>query len=91
MNKQLDQLIADSKGKFFSITFTKKDGTRRTINGKNSYKRLVKGVDSPATAALKSAGYCSFVNRNSSGWVCAHKENLLTFKCGKIEETFTMI
>jgi hypothetical protein len=91
MNNQLDDLIAATKGKFFSITFTKKDGTSRTINGKNRYNRLVKGVGSPATTALKERGYCSFVNRNASGWVSAHKENVLTFKCGKIEETFVMI
>ena len=91
MINQLDDLIASTKGKFFSITFTKKDGTSRTINGKNCYNRLVKGVGSPATDALKQGGYTSFVNRNRDGWVSAHKENVLTFKCGKIRETFVMI
>ena len=29
--KTLDQLIAETKGKFFSVTFTKKDGTERVM------------------------------------------------------------
>jgi hypothetical protein len=51
----------------------------------------VKGVGSPATVALKEGGYTSFVNRNRDGWVSAHKENVLSLKCGKIQETFVMI
>lgn len=90
MINQLDDLIASTKGKFFSITFTKKDGTSRTINGKNCYNRLVKGVGSPATDALKESGYASFVNRNRNGWVCAQKENVVTFKCGKIQHSWSL-
>ena len=92
VNKTLDQLIAETKGKFFSVTFTKKDGSVRTINGKDKYRRLLAG----GTNRVEGLGYISFVNRNASNiltkkggqWACAHKEGVLTFKCGEIKAEF---
>jgi hypothetical protein len=86
--KTLDQLITETKGKFFSVTFTKKDGSVRTINGKDMYMRLLAG----GKFAASESGYVPFVNRNASnilnkkggGWVSAHKDEVITFKCGKI-------
>jgi hypothetical protein len=95
MNKTLDELIAETKGKFFSVTFTKKDGSVRTINGKDKYRRLLAG----GTNRVEGLGYVSFVNRNAAGvktpakgnWACAHKQEVLTFKCGKIKAEFMNI
>ena len=95
VNKTLDQLIAETKGKFFSITFTKKDGSVRTINGKDKYRRLLAG----GTNRVQDMGYVSFVNRNAAGvktptkgnWACAHKQEVLTFKCGDIKAEFVKI
>ena len=95
MNKTLDELIAETKGKFFSVTFTKKDGSVRTINGKDKYHRLLAGENE----RLKGMGYVPFVNRNASntltkkggGFVVAHKEGVLTFKCGEIKAEFVKI
>lgn len=78
----LSALIKNTKGKFFSITFIKKNGEKRTINGKDFYRRLIKGTGESNVAA---AGYDSFVNRNKEGWACAKSENVVFFKCGKIE------
>jgi hypothetical protein len=93
--KTLDQLIAETKGKFFSITFTKANGSVRTINGKDVYKRLL--VGGKFTASEK--GYIPFINRNApnilnkkgGGWVCAHKDEVMKFKCGKITAEFSNI
>jgi hypothetical protein len=93
--KTLDQLIAETKGKFFSITFTKANGSVRTINGKDVYKRLL--VGGKFTASEK--GYIPFINRNApnilnkkgGGWVCAHKDEVMKFKCGKIQTEFSNI
>jgi hypothetical protein len=93
--KTLDQLIAETKGKFFSITFTKANGSVRTINGKDVYKRLL--VGGKFTASEK--GYIPFINRNApnilnkkgGGWVCAHKDEVVKFKCGKIQTEFSNI
>jgi len=86
--KQIDSLIADTKGKFFSLKFIKKDGTIRTINGKDRYNRLVKGMGSPATDALKAKGYKNAVNRNGESWVSFMPEKVVEFKCGAVHKTF---
>jgi len=86
--KQIDSLIADTKGKFFRLTFIKKDGTLRTINGKDKYHRLVKGTGSPATKALKEQGYKNAVNRNGEGWVSFMPEKVVEFRCGAVHKTF---
>jgi len=39
--QSLDELIVATKGKFFSVTFVKKDGSIRVVNGKDKYHRLL--------------------------------------------------
>jgi hypothetical protein len=80
MQVELDNLIAETKGKFFSITFVKKDGSVRVINGKDKYQRLLKG----GVNHVKDAGYVPFVNRNTETWASAHKDAVVTFRCGKL-------
>jgi hypothetical protein len=80
MQTELDNLIAQTKGKFFSITFVKKDGTVRVINGKDKYQRLLKGGVNNVTVA----GYVPFVNRNTETWASAHKDAIVTFRCGSL-------
>jgi hypothetical protein len=87
--KTIDTLIAEAKGKFFSITFEKKDGTLRTINGKDKYLRLIAGaVSTPSIDGLRDAGYNSAVNRNREQWFSFQPEKVKAFKCGKVERTF---
>ena len=86
--KNIETLIAASKGKFFTIKFEKLDGTVRTINAKNRYNRLIKGTGSPATDALKEKGFKNAVNRNRGTWFSFLPEKVIEFKCGKIHETF---
>lgn len=80
MQTELDNLIAQTKGKFFSITFVKNDGTTRVINGKDKYQRLLKG----GSDTVRAAGYVPFVNRNTETWASAHKNSVVTFKCGTL-------
>jgi len=86
--KQIDSLIAEAKGKFFTLKFIKKDGTLRVINAKDKYNRLIKGTGSPATKALKQKGYQNAVNRNLESWVSFMPEKVVEFKCGAIHKTF---
>ena len=86
--KKIDALIEKTKGKFFTLKFIKKDGTLRTINGKDKYNRLIVGTGSPATDALKAKGYKNAVNRNGESWVSFMPEKVVEFKCGAIHETF---
>jgi hypothetical protein len=41
------QLIRDTKGKFFTVTFTKKDGTTRVMNARLGVKAYLKGGELP--------------------------------------------
>lgn len=84
MKREIDNLIAATKGKFFSITFEKKDGTVRIINGKDKYKRLLKGGEN----MVEHAGYISAVNRNKETWFSFQPDSVVTFKCGAIEKKF---
>lgn len=80
MQTELDNLIAQTKGKFFSITFVKKDGSVRVINGKDKYQRLLKGGEYKGA----TAGFVPFVDRNTETWASAHKDAIVTFRCGKL-------
>jgi hypothetical protein len=80
MQTELDNLIAQTKGKFFSITFVKKDGSVRIINGKDKYQRLLKGGEYKGA----TAGFVPFVNRNTETWASAHKDAIVTFRCGSL-------
>jgi hypothetical protein len=80
MQTELDNLIAQTKGKFFSITFVKKDGSVRIINGKDKYRRLLKGGEYKG----ETAGFVPFVNRNTETWASAHKDAIVTFRCGSL-------
>ncbi len=86
MNTNIETLIAEAKGKFFSLTFEKKDGTVRTINGKDKYNRLLHGGDNK----VAEAGYTSAVNRNKESWFAFKGEKVKSFKCGAIEHTFSV-
>jgi hypothetical protein len=88
ISSEIDSLVEQTKGRFFSIEFQKKDGSIRKINGKDKYRRLLRGGENN----LKKSGYVSFVNRNAKNvlnpkggaWASVHKDSLVTFRCGDI-------
>ena len=47
------QMIKDTKGKFFTVTFTKKDGTTRVMNARLGVKAYLKGGELPYDPASK--------------------------------------
>ena len=81
--QEIKELIEATKGRFFSLTFEKKDGSIRTINAKDRFTSLVKGTGSPATDALKREGYMFAVNRNNGRFVSFKPEKVKHFKRGK--------
>jgi hypothetical protein len=67
----LDNLITDSKGRFITVEFTKKDGTIRKMNCRTGVTAHLKGGESKLDPAqyiivydLKSKGYRS-INRST--------------------------
>jgi hypothetical protein len=87
---EIENTIAATKGRFFSITFIKKDGSIRTINAKDRYRSHVKGTGSPATDALKAEGYRFLFDRNRKGFFSYKPEKVLRIKCGGIDKTFSV-
>jgi hypothetical protein len=90
MQGELDKLVKAAKGKFFSLTFIKADGSKRVVNGKDKYVRLLAGGNS----TVANAGYVSIVDRNkgeNGAWIAAHKTKAVRFKCGAIDETFSVV
>ena len=47
------KLIKDTKGKFFTVTFIKKDGTTRVMNARLGVKAYLKGGELPYDADAK--------------------------------------
>jgi hypothetical protein len=88
---EIENTIAATKGRFFSITFIKKDGSIRIINAKDRYRSHVKGTGSAATDALKSQGYKFLFDRNRKGFFSYKPEKVLRIKCGSIDKTFTPV
>lgn len=89
--EEIAALIDATKGKFFSLTFVKKDGTIRTINAKDRFTGLIKGTGSPATDALRQGGYMFAVDRNRNSYFCFKPEKVLALKCGKIDKEFSIV
>jgi len=89
--EEIIALIKATKGKFFSLTFEKKDGSLRTINAKDRFTGLIKGTGSPATDALRQGGYMFAVDRNRNGYFCFKPEKVKNFKCGSIEKQFSSV
>ena len=85
MNKiDLLTLINNSRGRFFSVVYRRKDGTRRILNGKEKYFRLLKGGQNN----LINTPFVSVVDRNLEDWRAINSETLESFKCGKIQHNF---
>lgn len=47
--EKLDKLLTDQAGKFFTVTFIKKDGTVRKSNGRFGVKKYLKGGTNKVT------------------------------------------
>lgn len=50
---QAAKIIRDTRGKFFTVTFIKKDGTTRVMNARLGVKAYLKGGELPYDAAAK--------------------------------------
>lgn len=90
--EEIAAFIDATKGKFFSITFAKKDGTIRTINAKDRFTGLIKGYgEALGIVALRQQGYMFAVDRNKNSFFSFKPERVLALKCGKIEKEFSRV
>lgn len=77
-------LIAAAKGRFFSVKFRTKDGKLRVMNGKDFYRRLVKGGEN----TLRDTQFVPAVDRNKDAFRAINSAALIEFKCGEIRCSF---
>lgn len=77
--KQLAMVINSFGGRFFSITFRKKDGTVTT----RCAKRRV-GEGKAGRSTTREAGYVNFFDINAKGWRCTSPDRVLRVRCGRV-------
>ena len=81
MNKRrVTEILADNQNTFISLTFLKKDGTKRTLNGRMNVKKGVKGNERGriTSEALKRQGYVTI--KTSDGYKCFNIDQVLSIK-----------
>jgi hypothetical protein len=77
------QLIKDTKGKFFTATFTKKDGTERVMNARLGVKAYLKGGDLPYNPDEK--GLIPVYDMKNSGYRMVNVNTIKKLKIGNNE------
>ena len=78
--KQVSEILADNQNNFISLTFIKKDGTKRTLNGRMNVKKGVKGNERGriSSEALRRQGYVTI--KTSDGYKCFNVEQVISIK-----------
>lgn len=81
------ELIKESKGKTFSVIFTKKDGTKRYMNCRTGVKKGVTGQGMAFDA--ESRGFIKVYDMQSKGHRLVNKNTLELLKINKTEYIVT--
>jgi|APCry1669191860_1035381.scaffolds.fasta_scaffold24300_4 hypothetical protein len=69
---KLSQFIEQSNGKFLTVTFVKKDGTIRTINGRLGVKKYLAGGKS----TLDANQYITIYSNKDEGYRAINKDTI---------------
>lgn len=83
--EQAKQLIKDTKGKFFTVTFIKKDGTTRVMNARLGVKVYLKGGELPYNPDEK--GLIPVYDVKTGGYRMVNVNTIKNLKIGKNEYT----
>jgi hypothetical protein len=77
------ELIFDTKGKFFTVTFIKKDGSERVMNARLGVKKYLKG----GTLAYDPAefNYITVYDMGAKGYRMVNANTIKNLKIGKNE------
>jgi len=68
--------ILNSKGKFFTVTFTKKDGTTRVMNCRLGVTKYLKGGES----TLNPNDYITVYDLQSKGYRAINRKTIIDVK-----------
>jgi len=70
------ELMKTSQGRFFTVSFMKKDNTERTINGRTKVTKNSKGGKNPAT----NLGYVSVYSTKEKGYRNVNSQTITNLK-----------
>ena len=75
---ELKAMIKSTKGRFFSCTFIKKDGSKRVMNGRIGYHKGIKGVG----RNFKKENLVTVFDAQAKEYRMVNVDTMLTFNCG---------
>ena len=74
---KISDFIAQSKGKFITVSFIKKDGTTRTLNGRTGVTKYLKG----GTSTVDHDKYLVVYDTVNTGYRCVNKDTIVSVTC----------
>ena len=74
---KIADFIAQSKGKFITVSFIKKDGTTRTLNGRTGVTKHLKG----GTSTINHDKYLVLFDMHTAGYRCVNRDTILSVTC----------
>ena len=75
---EMVKMIKSTKGKWFSCTFIKKDGTKRLMNGRIGCHKGVKGIG----RKFQKENLVTVFDAQAKEYRMINVDTMLTFKCG---------
>tara|TARA_B100001093_G_scaffold170426_3_gene163306 strand:+ start:9117 stop:9371 length:255 start_codon:yes stop_codon:yes gene_type:complete len=79
---KLKEIIQETKGKFFTVNFIKKDGSKRHMLARTGVKKYLKGGESPAK---NRDNMIVVFDVHKRAYRMINLDTLLSFKCGNKE------
>ena len=76
---ELKAMIKSTKGRFFSCTFIKKDGSMRVMNGRIGCHKGIKGVG----RKFQKENLVTVFDAQAKEYRMINVDTMLTFNCGK--------
>jgi hypothetical protein len=74
---KISDFIAESKGKFITVNFIKKDGTTRTLNGRIGVTKHLKG----GVSTVNTDKYLVVYDTINTGYRCVNKDTIVSVTC----------
>ena len=75
---EMVKMIKSTKGKWFSCTFIKKDGSKRVMNGRIGCHKGVKGIG----RKFQKESLVTVFDAQAKEYRMINVDTMLTFKCG---------
>ena len=75
---EMVKMIKSTKGKWFSCTFIKKDGTKRVMNGRIGCHKGVKGIG----RKFQKENLVTVFDAQAKEYRMVNVDTMLTFNCG---------